>query len=55
MKDALKIIVQLIPLIKGIIKSSKKAKNVKDKNEFIKALRDGDVDKLNSAIGKLSS
>ena len=55
MKDLLKIIAQLIPLITGIIKTSKRAKNEKDKQAFIKALRDGDVDKLNAAINKLSN
>ena len=50
MKDVLKVILALLPLVKDLIRSVRKTKDKNEKQEIIKTLRDRDLDKLRRLI-----
>ncbi len=52
MKDTLKIIAALIPLGKSIFKSIKKAKDEKEKQKILEALRTSNIVDLNKLLSK---
>uniref|UniRef100_A0A6H1ZF91 Uncharacterized protein n=1 Tax=viral metagenome TaxID=1070528 RepID=A0A6H1ZF91_9ZZZZ len=43
---------EVVKFIAGIFKGRKKAKELQDEKDFVKAVRDGDVDKINEGLHK---
>lgn len=52
MKDFFKIIGAVVSLINNLVKASKKAKDEKEKQDLLRAIRDGDIDSINRTLNK---
>lgn len=52
--DILKVLIALIPIGIKIFKEMRNKEDQDEKNKFLEALRDGDVDSLHALIGDVS-
>jgi len=50
MKDFIKLTLAIIPILRDLYKSLKRAKNEREKQAVIKALRDRDLDRLRKLV-----
>lgn len=52
MKEFFKVVGALISFINNIAKASKRAKNEKEKQELLRAIRDGDINTINRILNQ---